>query len=200
MFALCSSLKKIILDESNSSYKVIDGNLYTKDESVLVNYAIGKTDISFHIPNNVKIIAPFAFYHSTSLEEIFIPKNLVSIGNSAFAKSLLLKKVNFEDNSNLTHIGECAFLSCSALEEIKFGKNSKLTEIAAQSFTHCTSLTQIALPNTLTIIGASSFNYCTSLVSLKYSETMEKWLAITKGTNWDDDTGNYTITYNYTGE
>ena len=41
-FSNCSSLTSITVDENNSYYKSIDGNLYTKDGTMLIQYAIGK--------------------------------------------------------------------------------------------------------------------------------------------------------------
>ena len=49
----CTSLTSIIVSEENTAYKSSDGNLYTKDGKALVQYAIGKTDTSFEIPDSV---------------------------------------------------------------------------------------------------------------------------------------------------
>ena len=54
-------LKEIVVKGSNPNYKVIDGNLYTKDGSVLVQYAVGKKDKSFTIPDGVKSVDSSAF-------------------------------------------------------------------------------------------------------------------------------------------
>jgi len=49
-------------------------------------------------------------------------------------------------------------------------------------------------------IGERAFYGCTGLTSIKYSESEAEWSKISKGYNWNSNTGNYTITYNYTGE
>lgn len=50
------------------------------------------------------------------------------------------------------------------------------------------------------LFGDNAFYYCDALKSIKYRGTEEEWNAITKGTNWDYHTGNYTVIYNYEGE
>ena len=43
-------------------------------------------------------------------------------------------------------------------------------------------------------------SYYQCLRNIKYRGTEEEWKAISKGSSWDSNTGNYTITYNYDGE
>ena len=83
-FAYCDSLVSIIVDEGNTAYKSIDGNLYTKDGKTLIQYAIGKTDSSFIIPDSVTSIGSGAFYRCSKLTNIVIPGSVTSIGNEAF--------------------------------------------------------------------------------------------------------------------
>ena len=69
-FYSCSSLTSIIVDENNSSYKSIDGNLYSKDGKKLIQYAIGKAYTSFVIPNSVTSIGEGAFYNCSKLTSV----------------------------------------------------------------------------------------------------------------------------------
>ena len=68
----------------NKYYKDIDGNLYTKDGKTLIQYAIGKKDTSFIIPDGVTTIGDWAFGGCRSLTSITIPSSVTSIGNNAF--------------------------------------------------------------------------------------------------------------------
>lgn len=68
------------------------------------------------------------------------------------------------------------------------------------AFFGCTSLTSVTIPDSVTSIGRYAFEDCTNLTSIKYRGTEEQWNAITKGSKWDYNTGDYTITYNYAGE
>ena len=83
-FSRCYSLTSIYIDSNNAYYQSIDGNLYTKDGKTLIQYAAGKTDTSFVIPDGVTSIGYYAFYHCTSLTSITISSSVTTIGDYAF--------------------------------------------------------------------------------------------------------------------
>ena len=83
-FSSCESLTSISVSENNSVYKDIDGNLYSKDGKTLIQYAIGKKETSFTIPDSVTSIGEWAFYGCTSLMNIVIHDSVTSIGGWAF--------------------------------------------------------------------------------------------------------------------
>ena len=83
-FYSCDSLISIIVDANNENYKSVDGNLYTKDGKTLIQYAIGKKDTSFIIPDGVTSIGDSAFSSCDSLTSITIPSSVTSIGSYAF--------------------------------------------------------------------------------------------------------------------
>ncbi len=64
----------------------------TKDKTKFIRYAIGKSDITYTIPNEVVSIADYAFGISvsgyTKLKELVIPNTVTHIGESAFPPSL----------------------------------------------------------------------------------------------------------------
>ena len=59
-FEGCHSLTSIIVDNDNKYFTSIDGDLYNKDKTKLIRYAIGKTDASFIIPDSVTSIGDYA--------------------------------------------------------------------------------------------------------------------------------------------
>ena len=83
-FYYCDNLTSITVDENNTTYKSIDGNLYSKDGKTLIQYAIGKKVTSFTIPDSVTSIGEYAFYNCDSLTSVEIPDSVTSIGSSAF--------------------------------------------------------------------------------------------------------------------
>ena len=84
-FSDCTSLTNIEVNENNGFYKSIDGNLYTKDSKILIQYALGKNNTNFKIPNSVTSIGNCAFWCCKNLTSIEIPKSVTSIGRYAFA-------------------------------------------------------------------------------------------------------------------
>lgn len=80
----CTSLTNIIVDENNTNYKSIDGNLYNKDGSVLIQYAIGKTATGFVVPQEVTSIENSAFSFCSNLTSVTISNRVARIENYAF--------------------------------------------------------------------------------------------------------------------
>ena len=95
-FLDCRNLTSIIVDEDNNAYQSINGNLYSKDGTVLVAYAIGKTDTSFVIPDSVTNIGVNAVDNCDNLTSITIPDSVTYIGDSAFYHCENLMSVTFE--------------------------------------------------------------------------------------------------------
>ena len=172
-FGRCTRLTSIKVSENNANYKNIDGNLYTKDGTVFIQYAIGKTNSSFTIPDSVTSIGDDAFYYCTRLTSVAIPNSVTAIGERAFYYCDGLTSIEIPDS--VTSIGDSAFYGCS-------------------------SLTSVVIPDSVTSIANYAFTDCKRLTSIKYRGTQSQWNAISKGNSWDDYTGDYTITYNYTGE
>ncbi|MBQ8320807.1 MAG: leucine-rich repeat protein [Clostridia bacterium] len=175
-FGTCESLTNIIVDTGNSTHKSIDNNLYRINEDgktlTLVQYAIGKQDTSFTIPDNVTNIGERAFYHCDYLRSITISNSVTSIAEEAFSFCYVLSSVTIPNSV------------------IRIGKDA---------FYHCRFLTSVTIGNGVTNIGNNAFAYCDSLNNVYYTGTEEAWTAITIGTN-NAPLTNATIHYNYTPE
>jgi uncharacterized repeat protein (TIGR02543 family) len=83
----CDNLVSINVDEDNLVYKSIDGNLYSKDGTILILYAIGKTNESFMIPNSVTDINDSVFALCYNLKYIFISKEKDSISGAPWGSN-----------------------------------------------------------------------------------------------------------------
>ena len=168
-FLGCTSLINIEVDENNKYYESIDGNLYTKGGGVLIQYALGKKDTTFTIPNTVADITTAAFNGCTSLTSVVI--NISGV------------------------IGSGVFDHCSSLTSVTIGNT--VTYIGGTAFGNCPSLTDVQIGNSVRYIDISAFLNCTSLVRINYEGTVEEWNAINKYVGdwgpWDDNTGDYTV-------
>ncbi len=83
-FSYCTSLREISVDAENPNYSSIDGVLYSKDCSVLLQYALGKPDTEFYIPNKIVLEIGEKAFACCKLEAIYIPAKVKRIGSGAF--------------------------------------------------------------------------------------------------------------------
>lgn len=90
-----------------------------------------------------------------------------------------------------TSIGDYAFRDCTSLTNITIPEG--VTNIGQSAFHGCSSLTSIEMPASVTSIETQAFRDSTSLTDINYTGTQEQWNTISKSSNWDLETGNYTI-------
>ena len=98
-FKGCTGLTNITVDTNNKSFTSIDGNLYSKNKAKLIQYAIGKTDTSFTIPEGVIYINDNAFNGCISLTSVTIPDSVTFIDYGAFQGCNKLKTVYYKGNA-----------------------------------------------------------------------------------------------------
>jgi hypothetical protein len=175
-FLGCSSLNNITVDSNNSYVKSVDGNLYSKDGTQLVQYAIGKKSTSFKIPSTVKHICFQAFYNCSSLTNVVIPDSVTSIGEQAFWGCSNLTTV--EIGKNVTSIDYDAFARCYNLKRVYIKDlsnwcNISFSNILSSPFYFAQELylngklvTELVIPNGVTSIGDDVFFSCDSITSV----------------------------------
>ncbi len=83
-FFSCKSLTDITVAQNNPNYCSVDGNLFNKKKTCLIQYATGKTASSYQIPDSVTSIGEGAFYNCTSLTNITIPGSVTFIEQDTF--------------------------------------------------------------------------------------------------------------------
>ena len=180
-FSRCSSLEDFNVDADNASFKSVDGVLFNKLGTVLMNYPLGNARETYTLPestlsvsndafweSNLKgitlndallQIGETAFYDCKLLETVTFGNSLQKIGRGAFCSNTSLKAVNIPET--VSYIGESAFLNCTSLSD--FTIPAQVTEISTSICENCTQIKEIHIPATVTDIDGRAFAGCTSL-------------------------------------
>ena len=164
----CQSLTSINVDKDNSKYYSIDGNLFNKDKLILIQYALGKTEKSYIVPNGVTSIGAGAFEYCEHLTSIEIPNSVTSIGADAFGYCKNLTSIKIP--TSVTSIGDYAFEYCKNLTSIEI--QNSVTSIGAGAFGYCENLISIELPDSVISIGAGAFGHCENLISIELPDSV----------------------------
>jgi len=201
-FTDCSSLNAITVDPLSSSYSSVDGVLFNKDQTVLIEFPGGQAG-TYTIPSSVTSIGDQAFMYCWGLTGVSIPNTVTSIGNGVFAACEGLASVTIPNS--VTNIGGGAFSDCTSLTAITvdplnpayssvdgvlFNKSqttiiacpggkagdytipSSVSTIGDGAFESCGRLTSLTIPNSITTIAESAVAYCTSLTNITIANSV----------------------------
>ena len=160
-FYSCTSLTAITVDPLNSFYSSVDGVLFNKSQTTLIQCPGGKAG-SYTIPDSVTSIWDYAFHTCTSLTSVTIPDSVTSINTYAFEFCSSLTGVTI--GNGVTSIGAYAFRFCASLINVTIPDS--VTSINTYAFESCTGLTSVTIGNGVTSIGNSAFRSCTGLTSV----------------------------------
>ena len=89
----CISLESILVAPDHRYYTSIDGNLYENQGTQLIQYALGKKDTKFIVPEGVTRINHYAISGAKNLETIILNDGIATIGTAAFAYCSSLKEI-----------------------------------------------------------------------------------------------------------
>jgi hypothetical protein len=127
-FAYCGNLTNISVDASSASYSSLNGVLFNKSQTLLIQFPGGDGG-GYTIPNNVASIGDNAF-EDCDLTNIAIPGSLTNIGNYAFAYGCRgWRAITIPDS--VVSIGDYAFWECG-LTNVTIG--SGLASIGEAAF------------------------------------------------------------------
>ena len=196
VFYGCVSLKSISVAKTNEFFTSIDGNLYTKDQGTLVQYAPGKESTSFKIPEGVVEICQNAFDSCETIREISLPNSIRIIDKKTFYPCTYLsynRGVNGyylgnkenpylvlieADNTQIMQISMStkviaghAFEYCDLCTVVNIPEG--VSVINDKAFLNCYNLTSARLPSTLEYIGANAFENCRSISSLQIPDNVK---------------------------
>ena len=160
-FGGCTGLTSIDVASDNSNYCLVDGVLFNKDKTTLIQYPGGKQG-AYTIPNSVTSIGGGAFDGCSGLTSVTIPNSVTSIGAVAFYECYGLTSVTIPNS--VTNIAEHAFYGCTDLTSVTIPNS--VTSIGSSAFYGCSGLTSVTIPNSVTSIGDGAFWQCSGLTSV----------------------------------
>lgn len=176
-FCYCSVLTAINVNAENTSYKDIDGVLFTADEKNLLQYPCGKTTADYTIPSSVTTINyQLTFAGNDFMKTLNIPEGVTSIPKWLGVLCRELNAINV-DPSNTMYKSDDGVLFTkdgSLLMRYPQGKsditsfiiNISVTNISTQAFRDCISLRSVFIPDSVTEIGSFAFGNCYNLTSV----------------------------------
>ena len=165
-FCNCRSLENINIDEANKWYTTVDGVLYDKDKTELINYPAGKKDSSYVIPEGIRTIREQAFYGCLNLCELTIPDSVTEIESGAFECSSLIS----DEYGTIKYVdGWVVGSGHTANVVLKDGTRG----IAFEAFSCDEIIEKVTMPDTVKYINAYAFENCTNLSEVLLSSSLE---------------------------
>jgi len=188
-FSTCSSLSEIAVAEGNANYRSLDGVLFNKAMSSLVQYPGGITGSSFTVSASINRIEGGAFSGCSDLTGVYFKGDrpgCVGLGAFSGADNVTVYYLPgsagwgepfFADRPAVflpylyTVAGDgislFAYAGTNTVELIPpFIEGKPVTSIESYAFFNCASLTHVTIPDSVTIIGDSAFENCVSLASI----------------------------------
>ena len=146
-----------------------------KEDGVVITWYNGREETvivpEFIQGKPVRVIGYRAFWYSSAVKHLVLPKHLSLIGTGAFSNCINLEKVEIPYGTE--KIGRFAFDSCRKLETLTIPSSVK--EIGSYAFGDCTNLSEIVIPDSVRVIGADSFANCKKLKNVKiFPQTRER--------------------------
>ena len=172
-FQGCTNLIAIVAAVDNSVYSSLEGSLFNKSQTSIIQYPTGKSG-SYTIPNSVTNIGRHACYDCSGLTRVTIPDSVTSIGQQAFSFCNGLTDVTIPES--VTNMHYTAFLGSGALtaivvnasnpffssaDGVLFNKNKTLIiQCPAGKSGSC------MIPSSVTGIESSAFSYMSNLTAI----------------------------------
>ncbi len=147
-FSACHGLAKIVVGARNAVYSSVDGVLFNKSRTTLIQCPEGRSG-SYTVPGGVTRLADNAFADCTRLTNISLPDSVTIIGNRAFGYCAHLTGMTIPDGA--TSLGEDALRGCSALVDVSIG--SSVTNVG-RKLSGCDSLARITVDTRNTVYSS----------------------------------------------
>lgn len=161
-FYACKSLVGINVAADNAAYASIEGVLYDKVLSRLIQCPEGKAG-PFVIPTGVTTVSTGGFINCERLTSIVIPETVTGTGDDAFAGCSGLSSIDIP--FGWTIVDEGVFSRCTRLTRVTIPDS--VTILEDEAFSMCTSLAIVNIPHSAVSIGWNTFAKCSNLKSIE---------------------------------
>ena len=167
-FAMCPHLENIIVDSNNTYYTSVDGLLYTKDTTKLLQCPMPRIG-TLTVLDGVEYIETCAF-EKCALTDVILPSTLRVIKNSAFTECENLFRVHIP--AGVTAIEGGAFRGCKRLQNLtvdSLNNNYIVVDSALYSINMDTLLSHplahdtVRVPSTVKIVAVDAFSVTSKL-------------------------------------
>ena len=187
IFRQLGTCTEIHVETKGELENVLAGYDYANIESLKITGVLNDVDFLFiyrmmpKLKNldiaevNITALPTQAFYKSTNVEHLILPKTLTTIGKEMFYRSKLKSVVI---PASVETIEAAAFMRCSKLATVTFEKGSQLKTIGGDYsssyyygvFSDCTALKSIEIPASVETIEATAFKGCSSLATVTFEK------------------------------
>ena len=190
IFRQLGTCTEIHVETKGELENVLAGYDYANIESLKITGVLNDVDFLFiyrmmpKLKNldiaevNITALPTQAFYKSTNVEHLILPKTLTTIGKEMFYRSKLKSVVI---PASVETIEAAAFKGCSCQATVTFEKGSQLKTIGGGyysssysyyygAFLDCTALTSIEIPASVETIEATAFKGCSSLATVTFEK------------------------------
>ena len=164
VFNDCRNLKWIQVEANNQWYMQVNGDLYSKDQDILIQYAIGKSATQFIIPAGVTDILSSALQKANNLITIELARTVNNIGIDAFSTCSMLREIKVP-SSNLAY---------KDIDGVLF--SSDLKTLIQQPIGSIKST--LILPSSVICIAESALKNCGNIKSIYYEGSKESWVNV----------------------
>lgn len=169
----CNALTEITVAKDNPMFKSVDGVLFNKDGTSLLQFPANKKVSTYTTPSGVKKISVYAFQGtSPKLREVTIGEGVENIESFAFQQS---KVESISISDSVTSIERLSFYKCPNLETLKLpsGLNTMVTYLIWD----CESLSSLQIPASVQSIEESAVAKCPGLSSVEMLATQMNSMA-----------------------
>ena len=170
-FAMCASLDQIEVATENPNYRSIDGVLYNKDATILIQLPSARSG-NYEIPDGITKTEVYSLAECR-ITSCSIPASCTNINSSTFAYCTELKEITVAaDNSSYCSDGGLMFSKDKTrLLQYPGGRTGTftipagVTALGDQLF-RGSLVNTVIIPSEVVCIGASAFRACESLKSI----------------------------------